>query len=50
MDLYESVGAPRIHHQLMPNRVGIEQGFNKTVEKTLASFGHQVKRLAIYVL
>jgi gamma-glutamyltranspeptidase/glutathione hydrolase/leukotriene-C4 hydrolase len=44
-DLYSAVGSPRIHHQLMPNRVQLEVGFDKEMERELARRGHQVSSL-----
>ncbi|CAO3597520.1 unnamed protein product [Absidia cylindrospora] len=42
MDLYEAVEEPRVHHQLMPNRVGLENGFSSELVEALESRHHEV--------
>lgn len=42
MDLYEAVGLPRIHHQLLPNQIGIEPGFEARIAEGLVKLGHEV--------
>ncbi|KAI8886967.1 gamma-glutamyltranspeptidase [Backusella circina FSU 941] len=41
-NLYDSIAAPRIHHQLMPNIAIVENGFNKQFAKQLIKRGHQI--------
>ncbi|CEP11108.1 hypothetical protein [Parasitella parasitica] len=31
MDLFDAVGLPRIHHQLLPNKIGVETGFDSKI-------------------
>ncbi|CAO3620615.1 unnamed protein product [Mucor fragilis] len=45
MDLYEAVGLPRIHHQLLPNQIGIEPGFEARIAEGLVKLGHEVYNL-----
>lgn len=42
MDLFDSVGLPRIHHQLLPNKIRIEPGFDSRIAEGLIKLGHQV--------
>ncbi|KAI8343566.1 gamma-glutamyltransferase [Chlamydoabsidia padenii] len=42
MDLYEAVKAPRVHHQLMPNRADIELGFDSDLTQALVNRHHKV--------
>lgn len=42
MDLFDAVGLPRIHHQLLPNKVGVEAGFDPRIVEDLLKLGHQV--------
>lgn len=43
-DIFDAVGAPRLHHQLMPNLLGAEIGFDIEVLEKLAERGHTVSR------
>ncbi len=44
MDVAEAVGAPRIHHQWLPDRINIEKhGAAPEVLKLLESYGHKVR-------
>ncbi|EPB84895.1 gamma-glutamyltransferase [Mucor circinelloides 1006PhL] len=45
MDLFDAVGLPRIHHQLLPNQVGIEPGFDARIAEGLVQLGHEVYNL-----
>ncbi|KAI8641330.1 nucleophile aminohydrolase [Parasitella parasitica] len=45
MDLFDAVGLPRIHHQLLPNKVGVEAGFDSKIAEGLVKLGHQVSEL-----
>lgn len=38
----EAVGAPRIHHQLLPMRLTYESGFSKEIIHRLAFKGHKM--------
>ncbi|ORZ23048.1 nucleophile aminohydrolase [Absidia repens] len=42
MDLYQAVKAPRVHHQLMPNQVGLEDNFNQDHQKALEERLHKI--------
>ncbi|GAA5802540.1 hypothetical protein HPULCUR_008008 [Helicostylum pulchrum] len=39
-DIFDAVGAPRLHHQLMPNSLGEEIGFDIDILEKLAERGH----------
>lgn len=41
-ELFQAVGTPRLHHQLMPNELGAEIGFDPIILKELAKRGHKV--------
>lgn len=43
-DLFEAVKAPRIHHQLIPNLVGFETGYDEAILRALEEKGHQVQK------
>ncbi|KAL9543337.1 hypothetical protein MBANPS3_008159 [Mucor bainieri] len=45
MDLYDAVGMPRIHHQLLPNQIGIEPGFDARLAEGLIKLGHEIYNL-----
>ncbi|GAN07139.1 gamma-glutamyltranspeptidase [Mucor ambiguus] len=45
MDLYDAVGLPRIHHQLLPNQIGIEPGFDARIAEGLSKLGHETYTL-----
>jgi gamma-glutamyltranspeptidase/glutathione hydrolase len=42
MGIAEAVGAPRIHHQWMPDEVGVEPGVPAKIIKALEARGHKV--------
>jgi gamma-glutamyltranspeptidase/glutathione hydrolase/leukotriene-C4 hydrolase len=44
-DVYSAVASPRVHHQLMPNMVITERGFDKRIEKELIKRNHTIFRL-----
>lgn len=46
MSVQDAVQAPRIHHQLLPNKVTMEHLVPFRIEKELLLKGHRVKRLA----
>lgn len=41
--LFEAVGAPRLHHQLMPHRIDLELGFDAKIAQELSNIGHNVR-------
>lgn len=41
-DLFQAVGTARLHHQLMPNDLGAENGFDPLILADLAKRGHKV--------
>jgi len=43
MNLQEAVNWPRIHHQWMPDELGMERGFSPDTIDLLKSRGHQIK-------
>lgn len=43
-DLFEAIKAPRIHHQLIPNLVGFETGYDEAILRALEEKGHQVQK------
>ena len=43
---YGTIAPPRLHHQLMPNTVVVENGYNEELVKALREKGHQVARLS----
>lgn len=45
MDLYEAIAAPRLHHQLMPNIVAVEDHFDQNIIEDLRKRGHEVFEL-----
>ena len=44
--LREAVAAPRLHHQLMPHVLRVEQGFDEGLVAALAEKGHEVEWMA----
>lgn len=45
MDLYEAVAASRVHHQLMPNVIAVEEDFDGRIIDDLRKRGHEVYQL-----
>ena len=43
---FVTVALPRLHHQLIPNIVAVENGYNEELVDTLKEKGHQVIRLS----
>jgi gamma-glutamyltranspeptidase/glutathione hydrolase len=39
----QAVGAPRLHHQWLPDRIDLERGFDPDVAKRLEALGHKVR-------
>lgn len=44
-DVYEAVAAPRIHHQLIPDRAEVEHGYSKYLQRELQGRNHVVLEL-----
>lgn len=42
MGIAEAVGAPRIHHQWLPDEVGVEPGVPAAILKELEARGHKI--------
>ena len=42
LDLYKAIEYPRLHHQLLPDILGVEGDYDKTILKQLADRGHKV--------
>jgi gamma-glutamyltranspeptidase/glutathione hydrolase len=42
MDIASAVGAPRLHHQWLPDEVRIERGFSDETLTMLKTMGHKV--------
>ena len=40
------IALPRLHHQLIPNAVVVEHGYNEELVKELKEKGHQIIRLS----
>lgn len=45
MDLYQAIEDPRIHHQLLPNFVALENDQNVHLNTYLKEHGHKVNLL-----
>ncbi|CAO3597298.1 unnamed protein product [Absidia cylindrospora] len=45
MDLYQAVKVPRVHHQLMPNQVVLEDNFSHDHQKSLEERLHKIYHL-----
>ena len=43
MPIAEAVGAPRVHHQWLPDEVAVERGFSPELMHALAQRGHTVE-------
>lgn len=43
--LFEAVVTPRLHHQLMPNEIGVEAGFDPKILEELSERGHEASEL-----
>lgn len=46
MSLREAVAAPRLHHQLLPHVLRVEEGFDEGVVEGLKAKGHEVEWMA----
>ena len=44
-DLHRLVQAPRLHHQLIPNEVLLEDGYPRSLQLELEAAGHKVSRI-----
>ncbi|KAG0183232.1 hypothetical protein DFQ28_000102 [Apophysomyces sp. BC1034] len=44
-DLLDAVATPRVHHQLLPNKVDIETGIDQQIVKSLRKRGHEIYQL-----
>ncbi|CEI93379.1 Putative Gamma-glutamyltransferase [Rhizopus microsporus] len=45
-NVFDAVSAPRIHHQLFPNVVGFETGYDVNILNQLEKIGHTLQNLA----
>lgn len=45
-EMYEAIKAPRLHHQLMPNVLNVETGYDESVFVGLGSKQHNVSWMA----
>ncbi|KAK4181151.1 gamma-glutamyltranspeptidase [Triangularia setosa] len=45
-EMYQAIKAPRLHHQLMPNVLNVETGYDETVFASLSSKQHNVSWVA----
>jgi gamma-glutamyltranspeptidase/glutathione hydrolase len=43
MDLSAAVAAPRIHHQWRPDKLRVEESFDKALSGQLQEMGHQIE-------
>ncbi|KAF0439347.1 gamma-glutamyltranspeptidase [Gigaspora margarita] len=43
MSLLDAINSPRVHHQLLPNLLGIEQGLNLELVDKLLTIGHVIQ-------
>ena len=43
MSIHDAIAAPRVHHQLMPDVLLVETGFDKGVAESLKEKGHVVE-------
>jgi gamma-glutamyltranspeptidase/glutathione hydrolase/leukotriene-C4 hydrolase len=41
-NIYDAIAFPRIHHQLLPNVLSVENGFSREIAKLLRKRGHEV--------
>jgi gamma-glutamyltranspeptidase/glutathione hydrolase len=46
VDLHSAVAAPRLHNQLMPDQLLVENGFDKAVFTSLLEKGHNASWMA----
>jgi gamma-glutamyltranspeptidase/glutathione hydrolase len=47
LNLSGAVNAPRLHHQLLPDRLDVEEGFSADTLRLLAAKGHSLRRSAV---
>lgn len=47
LNLSGAVNAPRLHHQLLPDRLDVEEGFSADSLRLLAAKGHSLRRTAV---
>jgi gamma-glutamyltranspeptidase/glutathione hydrolase len=47
LNLAGAVNAPRLHNQLLPDRLEVEEGFSADTLRLLAAMGHTLKRSAV---
>lgn len=47
-NVFEAVEAPRIHHQLIPNEVQFETGYNEEILESLTQKGHLVISISVW--
>ncbi len=47
LNLSGAVNAPRLHHQLLPDRLDVEEGFSADSLRLLAAKGHSLRRSAV---
>ena len=47
LNLAGAVNAPRLHNQLLPDRLEVEEGFSTDTLRLLAAMGHTLKRSAV---
>jgi gamma-glutamyltranspeptidase/glutathione hydrolase len=47
LNLAGAVNAPRLHHQLLPDRLDVEEGFSADTLRLLAAKGHSLRRSAV---
>jgi gamma-glutamyltranspeptidase/glutathione hydrolase/leukotriene-C4 hydrolase len=41
-NIYDAIAFPRIHHQLLPNVLSVENGFSREMAELLRKRGHEV--------
>ncbi|KAK4166112.1 gamma-glutamyltranspeptidase [Cladorrhinum sp. PSN259] len=44
--IYDAIRAPRLHHQLMPDVLNVEEGYDPSIYESLKSKGHNVSWVA----
>jgi gamma-glutamyltranspeptidase/glutathione hydrolase len=48
MDASEAVSVPRMHHQWMPQRLFLDQGFSEDTARALEARGHEIQHKGFY--